>query len=140
MNSPQFDSDGVIDVLIVDPRPEDYERLALAAAERDLVVRKTRLGQRALELASQSAVALWLTNITLPDMSGLELIELIRARRPDAPCLIIGDSYASQDEIAARTAGASAYLVKPIDPAWLRLSRGAIARAAIRKGAPTSLG
>lgn len=139
MRSSQIESVSVINVLIVDPRPEDYTRLTEAAHELQLTVREARDGQCALKLAQQATVSLWVTNISLPDMSGLDLLELVRARRPDAPCLIVSDSYSAHDEVAARTAGASAYLCKPVDTVWLRLCRSTVSRSASRKGAPRSV-
>lgn len=91
-------------------------------------------GEQALALLAERAPEalpdLLLIDMNLPDMSGLSLIEALRAdqRLAPLPCVALSaDDHASQVE-AARAAGFSEYWVKPIDV--LRLSEALQATAA----------
>ena len=108
------------ELLIVDSKPEDYFRLAgeLESAEFRLTYATT--GSNALRLPRLAPYYLWLVNTHLPDMSGIELLELIRSRDPGAACVLVGDVYQEPDEIAARQSGANLYVCKPPRLEWLQ--------------------
>jgi DNA-binding response OmpR family regulator len=72
-------------------------------------------------------------------MTGVSFLELLRQRVRRCPVFLIADEHSLEDELAARAAGASAYLCKPVNGAWLRLCRDAISRPAQRRGAPQSM-
>jgi DNA-binding response OmpR family regulator len=58
-----------------------------------------------------------LMDMVLPDISGIEAIRRIRALQAAAGRIaIIGVSGRGDDEVAARSAGADAFLVKPVSP------------------------
>jgi CheY-like chemotaxis protein len=77
-------------------------------------------GAQALELAQY--VSGLLLEVNLPDLNGLEVCRLLRARRGTARLPIIQMSAVSLDEPdrnAAHAAGADGYMTEPIDPALL---------------------
>ena len=55
-------------------------------------------------------------DVGLPGMSGLELLELLRARAYSKPVILIAATGDSQLESRMRKAGASELLMKPIAP------------------------
>jgi DNA-binding response OmpR family regulator len=65
------------------------------------------------------ASALWVVNLRLPDMLGTTFLRLVRRRLRSASVFLVSDEYARADELAARSAGATAYFCKPPSPAWL---------------------
>ncbi|RQN37530.1 PAS domain-containing sensor histidine kinase [Paraburkholderia tropica] len=70
-------------------------------------------------LADPQRFDLVLTDQTMPEMSGIELIERLHAQRPDLPAVLVsGYGTALLDE-AARAAGVRAVLKKPVDRAAL---------------------
>ena len=72
-------------------------------------------GQRGLDELARGEFALAVLDIGLPDMSGLKVLEHMRARTPDLPALIITAHANLDNAVAAKKLGAAAYLVKPLD-------------------------
>ena len=72
-------------------------------------------GQRGLDELARGKFALAVLDIGLPDMSGLKVLEHMRARTPDLPALIITAHANLDNAVAAKKLGAAAYLVKPLD-------------------------
>ncbi len=80
-------------------------------------------GEEALQLLSNpdsEAIDLLITDIFMPQMSGIELLKAVHAIQPDLPVAIITGSASLDSSIAALNAGAYAYLTKPIDRAQVR--------------------
>ena len=99
-----------LSIVVVDACPADY--MATLAASR-LGVRWQFLGcgRKALRMASVQAVDLWVVNVSLPDMSGLELCRMLH-KQPTGPrfphCRPV------QHE---RTSGLPAFSALPCSPA-----------------------
>ena len=72
-------------------------------------------GPAALASIQESRPALVLTDLKMPGMSGLELLEQIRAEEPDLPVIVITAFGTIQSAVEAVKAGAYDYLTKPID-------------------------
>ncbi|EGO95502.1 response regulator transcription factor, partial [Acidiphilium sp. PM] len=68
-------------------------------------------------------------DVMMPEETGLELIESLRAdRAPDLPILLLTARGAPEDRIAGFEAGADDYLGKPFDPRELLLRIRAMLR------------
>jgi DNA-binding response OmpR family regulator len=128
------------DVIVVDASLSDYELLASDERLGAMTWRHFTTGEEALRGADASLDALWLVNIRLPDMDGAGFLAMLRRRSRRRPVFLVSDEYSLDDEVAARVAGASAYLWKPADGHWLILCRHATSQAATRKGMPRALG
>ncbi len=60
-------------------------------------------------------IILLVSDINMPGMSGLELVPVVKQRRPDLPVFMIS-AYGDQDTIATALArGADKFLTKPVD-------------------------
>ena len=106
-------------LVVVDAKPGDYEPL-VAALGRDAVrVHLFSTGEDALRSAETRRVKVWMVNVWLPDMSGIGLLKFIRRRLRRSAVFLVGDVYSADDELAARTAGATAYVCKPPSVTWL---------------------
>ena len=123
-----------IDLLVVDDKVADYQILAAEIREADFVWQQANDGHRALQVASGNKVRLWISNMQLPDMSGIELLQLIRAKRPAAAIYLVSDHYSADEERQARAAGAAGYLCKPADQTWFDLCQTTLARITVRAG------
>ena len=74
-------------------------------------------GEAAAERIAQGDFDAVLMDMVLPGISGIEAIRRIRALGPPLGRIaIIGVSGRGEDEAASRTAGADAFLVKPVSP------------------------
>ncbi len=127
------------DLVVVDASIDDYAALFSDDDLQDLPSRHFTTGEEALQRFDPWLATLWMVNMRLPDMSGIGFLNLVRYRSRRCPVFLIGDDYSPEDEIAARAAGASAYLCKPVNPSWLHWCRTAISLTARRKGVPHSL-
>jgi len=76
-------------------------------------------GEKALKLLSTETFDLMITDLSMPNMSGLELIEKTVEQYPEMGCLMI-TAYASVDKaVTAMKLGASDFLTKPFSLAQL---------------------
>lgn len=75
-------------------------------------------GQDALDKANYHQVNLVLTDINMPRMDGLKLLELLRklAHYKNIPILILTTESGDEIKAKGRAAGATGWLVKPFDP------------------------
>ena len=75
-------------------------------------------GQDALDKANYHKVNLVLTDINMPRMDGLKLLELLRklAHYKNIPILILTTESGDEIKAKGRAAGATGWLVKPFDP------------------------
>jgi len=114
-------------ILVVDDEP-DVEDLFRQQFRRDI-----RAGRFMMQFARSAAVALQriadardqsliliLSDINMPGMSGLELLPMARAMRPDVPIIMITAYGDAETKRQAFENGAEALLTKPIDFATLR--------------------
>jgi DNA-binding NtrC family response regulator len=65
---------------------------------------------------------LCLIDLTLPDASGMDVLEKLRHRFPDLPAIVVTASEAIEDVVGAMKRGAVDYITKPIDPRRLAVS------------------
>jgi DNA-binding NtrC family response regulator len=79
-------------------------------------------GDQALRRVEQGGIQAVVTDVNMPGMSGLELLQTLRERHPWLPVLVMTAKYSSEDDARAIACGASAYLIKPM-PAQALLDR-----------------
>jgi CheY-like chemotaxis protein len=114
-------------ILVVDDEP-DVEALFHQQFRREL-----RAGRFTMEFAQSAAMALQritnaggesliliLSDINMPGMSGLELLPMAKALRPDVPIIMITAYGDAETKRRALENGAEALLTKPIDFGTLR--------------------
>ncbi|HEX6961043.1 MAG TPA: response regulator [Lacipirellula sp.] len=114
---------------MVDLNVDDYQPLLASTP-----LRLFATGDAALRVYEPHVPSLWMINVQLPDMSGIGLLTLIRARRRREIIYLIGDEYRLEDELAARSAGATAYMCKPVCTGWLACHTPRCRSPAIRAG------
>ncbi len=118
--------------LIVDDEPDILELLAITLEEMDLAV-MTAASLREARAAIVQAVPLFcLTDLRLPDGSGMELVRLLHDRHPQSPVAVITAYSSAEGAVEAMQAGAFDYMAKPIDLARLRrMAEQAVALAGL---------
>jgi len=87
-------------------------------------------GARALDLLVEHDVDVVLSDITMPDMGGVELLRLARERKPDVPVLLMTGAPEIGTAVKAVEYGAFEYLTKPFELSRLSAS---VARAIKRR-------
>jgi len=71
--------------------------------------------EQALAYLSRESVALLLTDLKMPGLDGLELLQRAKAFDPDLNVIMITGQGTVNDAVAAMKAGADDYLIKPIN-------------------------
>ena len=106
--------------LIVDDEPDIRELLEITLGRLKLDTHCARNVAEAREWLAKESFALCLTDMRLPDGTGLDLVQYIQQRHPQTPVAMI-TAYGSLDTaINALKAGAFDFLTKPLDLGRLR--------------------
>lgn len=123
-----------IDLIVVDEDEEQYTSLAASLVSAGMQMAHAIDGHSALQIVAARPPQLWLANMILDDMSGIELMHLVRAKRRVVPFYLVSDAYHARDEVAARAAGATGYLSKPVNETWTVICLEALAHRMVRAG------
>ena len=78
-------------------------------------VRSFASGKALLDFAADGAGDLLITDIVMPSGSGLDLMQTLRARRPNLPVIVITAQSTLNNAVQAFKQGAFEYLAKPFD-------------------------
>ncbi|HUF40249.1 MAG TPA: response regulator transcription factor [Anaerolineales bacterium] len=103
-------------ILIVDDEPALRTTLTRVLITAGWEVTSAAEGRETLQLLAASAFDLVYLDIHLFGMSGLELLQQIRATDADLPVVLFTGKASLDSALEAIRLGASDYLVKPIDP------------------------
>ena len=109
-------------IFVVDAQPKDYSGVVGDAVYDSVQFKFFGNGRDALSSQLAEEPEMWVVNMNLPDMSGTDLQELLRARGSKVPVMLVGDQYRVEDEIDARSSGATMYFAKPLQREWLLAS------------------
>ena len=106
--------------LVVDDEPNIVELLAITLQGMGLAVIGAHSIAEAYARLGEATPSLCLTDLRLPDGSGIELVRRLHASHPQVPVAVI-TAYSSADgAVEAMQAGAFDYMAKPIELARLR--------------------
>jgi len=103
-------------ILLVDDQREVSRMLrsSLELSGRDYVVVDVPSGEEALLELGRGPVDLLVTDLRLPGISGLELVEKVRQLNPDARAILITGHPSEEAQAQADNLGVVAFLQKPI--------------------------
>ena len=103
-------------ILVVEDNELNLKLFCDLLRAHDYIAEPVRDGREAVERARSFAPDLVIMDIQLPNVSGLELIEMLKADEQLKPIPIMAvTAYAGKgDEERIRAAGAEAYVSKPI--------------------------
>ena len=107
-------------ILAVDDDPAILELVKDILGAAGYVVETVRSGQQALALLEAQVYDLVLTDMKMPEMGGMELIQYLRLNHPDTLVIVFTGFASYQDAVAAVKLGAFDYLTKPLQPEILR--------------------
>jgi len=110
-------SNGKARLLIVDDVVENREILRRRFERHGYHATEASGGIEALDLIEREAFDLVLLDMMMPDISGLEVLERIRARFSPGvlPVIMVTAKSQSEDVVEALNRGANDYITKPVD-------------------------
>jgi two-component system alkaline phosphatase synthesis response regulator PhoP len=122
-------------ILVVEDEPAVAMGLTYALADEGYGVQLAKTGQEALHQTAAEPPDLFLLDLRLPDMDGLEVCRELRSRGCRQPILMLTARDSTRDKVEGLEAGADDYLTKPYElpellariRALLRRAHGAIA-------------
>jgi EAL domain-containing protein (putative c-di-GMP-specific phosphodiesterase class I)/DNA-binding response OmpR family regulator len=103
-------------VLVVDDDPETRGLVALALRRAGFVVLEAVSGEAALDVVSGESVGLVVLDLSMPGLSGIEVIHALRARSETAtlPILLMTGSPDADSVVQGLDAGADDFVPKPV--------------------------
>lgn len=101
-------------ILSVDDEPRIREKIATHLEDSGFVVFEANNGIEALDIIRDKKPDLVISDINMPNMNGLELLEQIKKDDPDMPFIVMSSTELMTDVIEALRQGAIDFVVKPI--------------------------
>jgi len=103
------------EVLVVDDERDTCELLEMALARQGMQVTTCMTAADALEKIASRDFDVVLTDLSMPETSGLEVCERVIALRPDVPVVLITGHATLETAMGAIRAGAYDFVTKPIE-------------------------
>ena len=102
-------------ILIIDDQESLRHFLERAMADAGHDVRSAGTGQDALRLFHEQAPDIVLTDLKLPDISGIELLTRFKSETPEMPVILMTAFGEIRNAVEAMKQGAYDYLTKPVN-------------------------
>jgi DNA-binding response OmpR family regulator len=100
-------------ILVVEDDASILRGLQLNLSVEGYLVRSAADGDTGLRMAQTEQPDLLIVDLTLPGLSGLDLIRQVRAADDDIPILIVSAKGQESDKVTGLALGADDYVVKP---------------------------
>jgi two-component system cell cycle response regulator CtrA len=100
-------------ILLIEDDPTTTKSIELMLGHANLNVFSTSFGEEGVELAKLYDYDLILLDLTLPDMSGHEVLRQVRLARVETPALILSGADDTESKLKGFGFGADDYLTKP---------------------------
>ena len=107
-------------VLVVDDDPSVLASVADALADDGITVTVADDGSRALALLERANPGIVLSDVRMPDIDGLSLLRMIKARHPQTDVVMMTAFDDMATVVSSMRGGAVEFLVKPLDLHQLR--------------------
>ena len=104
-----------LSVLIIDDEESFASTLATRLELRGMEVRTAFSGKEGLAILESWSPRLLLLDMRMPEMSGIDVLRIVRARTPALPVLVITGHCSEQDYDAALALEVQGYHAKPLD-------------------------
>lgn len=102
-------------ILVVDDEAIARENISWILEEEGYIPTVVESAEKAVEILSDNDYALVITDLMLPGMSGLELLEKVRTSLPTAEVIVITGHATVNTAVKAMQKGAHSYIAKPFD-------------------------
>ena len=105
-------------ILAVDDSASMRSMLSFTLGQAGYATAAAEDGVHGLDVARSASFDLVITDINMPNMNGIELIE--RLRQLDeyryTPILVLSTEFSAEKKAQGKAAGATGWIVKPFDP------------------------
>lgn len=108
-------------ILIIDDEKGILDLLGVVFEKEGYSVETSQSARRALDLIDKNDFDLVLTDIKLPQMSGMDILKHVKEIRPDVPVVMITAYGTISQAVEAFKVGATDYIVKPFDMDELKI-------------------
>ena len=104
-------------ILVVDDYSTSQRLLGFILRQNDHTVVTAIHGLGALEKLAERSIDLVITDLSMPEMDGMTLLQELRAnpRFQNLPVIILTGSAYAHDNTRAKAAGATLFLTKPVE-------------------------
>jgi putative two-component system response regulator len=104
-------------ILVVDDQPQNVELIEAHLAPQGYEVVKAASGEEALEKLSNDQIDLVLLDVMMPGMSGIEVLEKLRADKKTRllPVVMVTVLKETEDRVRALEAGCDDFISKPFN-------------------------
>ena len=102
-------------ILLVDDDPGLSEVIVMLLEREGYAALHAATRKQAIAMVEDRELDLIVTDLKLPDGTGLDVIAAVRARRPKLPIIMITSYSSMESAIDALRAGANDYVIKPFD-------------------------
>jgi two-component system, NtrC family, response regulator PilR len=106
---------GQLKILVIDDDPSIRNMLAIVLKKSGFDVTCTESGKTALEKLKKESFDLVISDIKMPDISGIDLLRKIKAISPEIPVILITAFASANDAVEAMKLGAEDYVTKPFN-------------------------
>jgi two-component system response regulator AtoC len=103
-------------VLVIDDDASLRYTLEAVLSDAGLIVETAESGAKALAAFEARGADVVLTDLAMPEMDGMQVLERLRALDPSVPVMMVTAHGSERVAVAAMKAGAYDYLPKPFDP------------------------
>jgi signal transduction histidine kinase len=101
-------------ILVTDDNAATLKTLSAGLEDIGYKVTTAVNGQRALELINKQPFNILIADIKLPDISGLEILEMTKELNPETAVIMITGHASIETAVEAINEGAYAYILKPV--------------------------
>ncbi|MBM4273532.1 MAG: sigma-54-dependent Fis family transcriptional regulator [Deltaproteobacteria bacterium] len=108
-------------ILVIDDEPGVRQGLQEILATGGYEVETAADGESGLLRVKENLFDLVLTDLSLPGVGGMEILQFLVRHHPECPCIIITGFGTIKSSVDAMRQGAYDYLTKPVNPAELLL-------------------
>jgi DNA-binding NtrC family response regulator len=109
-----------VSIVVIDDNPGSLELLSAALAHTEAAVHTASTPAEGLALVRRIRPQLVVTDLVMPGMNGLQVLENVVAFDPYIDVILMTAHYTTETAVAAIRAGAADYLQKPVKIALLR--------------------
>lgn len=109
-------------VLLVDDDPEVLQLLAQSIKVSPFSVAPCLTAHEAIRHVSNGSVVAVVSDLSMPEISGMELLRILRQHDPELPVVLLTGVPSIRSAAEAVEYGAFMYLVKPVDPVVLTMT------------------